>query len=234
MINVSVKSFLLILYLLLCGLSQAQEFKSFDREKWQEIKKGINYTGDETVQEEEQEKEEDNDQWSQSSGPDFGGSLFSFAGPVFKILIIAVFIVLLVFVISKLIGNNVWLKKNRKTTGRQVPIEELEENLLESDLMLWLKKAADEKNYRLALRIYYLMIIKELSVKGLIRWQKEKTNHEYLYEMRGHSSHQQFEELTGIYQLIWYGEKDLGDPYLIKASHKFKDYFHSINTLNNG
>lgn len=233
MINVSVKSFLLIFCLLLCGLSQAQEFQSFDREKWQEIKKDIDYTADESKQEDESE-EEANDQWSQSWGNNFGGTLFPFAGPVFKIVIIAAFIVLLVFVISKLMGNNVWLKKKIKTTYRQVPIEELEENLLESDLMMWLKKAVDEKNYRLALRIYYLMIIKELSVKGLILWKKEKTNHEYLYEMRGHSSHHQFEELTGIYQLIWYGEKDLGDPYLIKASHKFKDYFQSINTMNNG
>lgn len=206
----------------------AQDFESFDREKWKEITRDIDYSPGEQEDEPEEER---------SSSPErsegSGGTLFPFAGPVFKLLLITFFIVLLVIVVSKLMGRNILANKKVKSDGA-VALDELEEKLMESDLMKWLQKAVGEKDYRLALRIYYLMIIKELSLKGLIIWKKEKTNLEYLYEMRGTSGYAGFEELTGIYHLVWYGEKNMDNDYLINASHKFKAFFQSLNSADNG
>lgn len=241
----------LFIFMFICALPdlKGQEFESFDRKEWRQITKDIDYSpggnsssagesnmpgsrGEEGKGRKRGEPQDDGAGEPASTG---WSTVFPFAGPVLKMIFIVLVIVVLVFVISKLIGTNIWLKNKKKEGGEEkIDIEAIEENLMESDLMRWLRKAVEEKNYQLALRIYYLMIIKELSIKGLILWKKEKTNLEYLYEMRDHSSHSQFEEITGIYQLVWYGEKELGDKYLINASHKFKDYFNAINTLQNG
>ncbi|ELR73871.1 hypothetical protein C900_00035 [Fulvivirga imtechensis AK7] len=229
---------------------RGQEFESFDRKEWRQITKDIDYSpdgkggnagennmprGKGNAGKGRQRGELQDDNTSRPISGSGWGTIFPFAGPVLKIIFIVLAIAVLVLVISKLVGNNIWLKRKKKEGDQeQMALEDIEENLMESDLMRWLRKAVEDKNYRLALRIYYLMIIKELSIKGLIIWKKEKTNLEYLYEMRDHGSHSQFEEITGIYQLVWYGEKELGDGYLINASHKFKDYFQAINTLQNG
>lgn len=212
-----------------CG--QQRNFDSFDREKWRDLTEDIDYSESEEAKPEKKKNNKADGERSRSSG---GGSIFPVGGQVFQIVIIAVFIVILIIVISKLVGNNLRLRHKGDSGNTEQTLEELEENLMESDLMKWLKKVVEEKNYRLALRIYYLIIIKELASNGLINWKKEKTNMDYLYEMRGHNSYNQFEEVTGIYQLIWYGEKDLGDKYLLEMSHKFRQYFQSIKTPANG
>lgn len=225
------------------ALFAQDNFESFDREKWQELTRNIDYSsgeGDEAGEGrngaskgfERGRPQDDSGGNVNSSG---GGTIFPFGGTVFQVIMIVVFIAVLVIIINKLLGSNIRLKNKKKASGNaEDTIDNLEENLMESDLMRWLRQAVQDKNYRLALRIYYLMIIKELANNGLIDWQKEKTNLDYLYEMRNHGGHHQFEELTGIYQLVWYGEKDLGDSYLIEASHKFKSYFQSINASANG
>lgn len=221
-----------LFFLLSPGASgQTDDFESFDRERWKEITKDIDYSPDEEQLKEEKQKDTDTQGDTRSTG---GGSIFPFGGQVLQIIVIAVFIIILIIVISKLAGNNLRLRSKEKDGNMQQKLEDIEENLMESDLMRWLRKVVEEKNYRLALRIYYLIIIKELATRGLINWKKEKTNMDYLYEMRGHNTYDHFEEITGIYQLIWYGEKNMGDKYLIDMSHKFRSYYESINLPENG
>ncbi|UII26149.1 hypothetical protein LVD15_23060 [Fulvivirga maritima] len=214
----------------------AQESATFDRETWADITKDIDYT-DADSENTRTKKGRGNEGLERERATEYqesapsNWSLPSFGGQIFQFIMIIAFVAIIAFIIYKLLGSQLGLSnpKNKKGNGEAVTIEDLEEKLMESDLMKWLKKAVSEKNYKLALRIYYLMIIKELSQNGLISWKKEKTNLEYLMEMRDHSTHSQFEELTGIYQLVWYGDKHVGDEYLIKMSHKFKAYFQYLN-----
>ncbi|MBL6445569.1 hypothetical protein JMN32_04570 [Fulvivirga sp. 29W222] len=206
---------------------QNEDFDTFNRQHWKEITKDIDYSPD---KKELKKKERE----SKGNVRSKGGSIFPAGGQFLQIIVIAVFIIILIVVISKLAGNNLRIKAKHKGGDMQQKLEDIEQNLMESDLMQWLKKVVEDKNYRLALRIYYLIIIKELATKGLINWKKEKTNMDYLYEMRGHNTYDRFEEVTGIYQLIWYGEKNMGDQYLVEMSHKFKSYYQSINQYDNG
>ena len=54
--------------------------------------------------------------------------------------------------------------------------EKIEENIHESDLDKFIKQAESEEKYNLAIRLYYLAIIKELSLGKLIKWKRNKTN----------------------------------------------------------
>jgi len=67
-------------------------------------------------------------------------------------------------------------------------------------------RAAKEKgDYALAMRLYYLAIIKEMSLKKLIKWKRDKTNGEYLRELRSSNFFTEFNEVTNIFERIWYG-----------------------------
>ncbi|MEO0779887.1 MAG: DUF4129 domain-containing protein, partial [Bacteroidota bacterium] len=64
-------------------------------------------------------------------------------------------------------------------------------------------------DYRLAARLYYLAIIKELSLHEAIQWKRDKTNRDYLRELVGHPLRDEFRALTLVFERIWYGDRAL-------------------------
>lgn len=89
------------------------------------------------------------------------------------------------------------------------------EDLHALDLETQLAAAEQQRNYRLAVRLGYLSVLRQLSEKGLIRWQPDKTNHDYLYELPAGPLPEAFRELTRQFEYVWYGEQDdlTGEDY---------------------
>ncbi|MBL7827984.1 MAG: DUF4129 domain-containing protein [Saprospiraceae bacterium] len=101
--------------------------------------------------------------------------------------------------------------KNRRIAqdGTLITAANIEDYIHETDLERFLREAVTSGNYPLAVRIYYLQIIKSLSEKGAIRWSKEKTNRDYLREMKEHRLGREFRSTTKTFEQIWYGNKPL-------------------------
>ncbi|MGB1039518.1 MAG: hypothetical protein ACPGVD_01445 [Flavobacteriales bacterium] len=78
-----------------------------------------------------------------------------------------------------------------------------------SELELRLEEALAKKDYREAIRIYFIFTIRGLIKKDLIEWEKEKTNFSYLIEMRGNPLESQFESCVSVYEIVWYGEREV-------------------------
>ena len=149
----------------------------------------------------------------------------TFFGPIFKFLLIVGAIVLIAFLLIKLLNaEHLFSPKNRKIKGRtsQIDIENIEENLYESDLEQFIQQALAEKNYALAIRLYYLAILKELSLSGQIKWKKDKTNREYIAEMGGKNLSSKFRETTLIFERVWYGSEELTADVFEEIAPKFK------------
>jgi hypothetical protein len=70
-----------------------------------------------------------------------------------------------------------------------------------------LERAIKEKNYKIATRLYYLLIIQKLAEKKEIVWSKEKTNREYTNELRRFSALADFRQVTLIYEKAWFGKE---------------------------
>ena len=51
-------------------------------------------------------------------------------------------------------------------------------------------------NFSLAVRLYYLQVIKTLSEQNAIAWSREKTNRDYLHETREHRIGEQFQRTS--------------------------------------
>ena len=66
-------------------------------------------------------------------------------------------------------------------------------------------KAAAQGNYRLAIRLMFLRLLKQLAEKEIIQYRAGKTNFDYLQELRASSYYNDFFRLTRNYEYSWYG-----------------------------
>ncbi|HEX8356936.1 MAG TPA: hypothetical protein VF610_05985 [Segetibacter sp.] len=79
-------------------------------------------------------------------------------------------------------------------------------------------------NFRLALRLLYLQSLKNLSDKGYINWQINKTNSDYLAEVYNKPWHSIFKSLTNRFEYTWYGERMIGKDDFDVLLAQFKQF----------
>lgn len=93
-------------------------------------------------------------------------------------------------------------KKSKKSTGTSF----IEENIHQIDFDNEIVSAENLKKYRLAIRLQFLALLKQLDSVELLHWESQKTNREYVQELQNANIKAQFEELVFIFEYVWYGE----------------------------
>ncbi len=116
----------------------------------------------------------------------------------------------------------------RAGDGTAITIDNLDAYIQETDLERFLREALSNGNYSQAIRIYYLQIIKDLSQKGAIEWSREKTNRDYLREMRHHPQFQEFRANTRTYEEVWYGNGTLDQRLFERIEVRMKRFLGAI------
>lgn len=130
------------------------------------------------------------------SGFDFFSSIF---GIIFWIVAIGLFAYL---VYRLFLSNSSFFARNRKNVS--VDIQVAAEDSNDPDAML--RNAIRSGNYRLAVRYLYLQALLRLSERKYIEINANKTNYEYVNEVRKHKFANEFASLTLQYEYVWYGE----------------------------
>jgi hypothetical protein len=97
-----------------------------------------------------------------------------------------------------------------KMFGRQakevpLPYEMHRENIHEIDFTALIAEAENQGDYRRAVRLHYLFILKNLSDKTLITWSPAKTNQSYINEIQHPPIRQAFGQITQLFEYVWYG-----------------------------
>jgi ATP-dependent Lon protease len=144
-----------------------------------------------------------------------------FTGFFFRTLYVIVFLAVLLFIIKAILndeGNWVFGRSNKKL---DINAKVLKEELLETNFKELIQNALENKDYRLAIRYYYLSVLKALTKKEIIEWDNEKTNYDYLKEIKDNKLREQFEYISYIYDYCWYGEFQLDEKSFLKAEQKF-------------
>jgi hypothetical protein len=181
----------------------------FNRQKWEALKEGIDYSKpDQPPQKKEGE-----------------GSSFQGFGQAFKWFFIAAAIVLLILLVVHLIGGkDLFGPRDRKIKASVsgIDLESIEENLLQAELDGPIRRAVDAGDYALAIRLYYLVVLKELSLKKHIRWKRDKTNGEYLRELGESPLFHPVQEATLAYERVWYGKAELNQQDFFSIESTFK------------
>ena len=105
-----------------------------------------------------------------------------------------------------------------------------EEKILQSeDIQQLIKDAIAKKDFRLAIRYYYLYLLKLLSDKELITWQVQKTNDDYLSELKNSDLKLQFAKATLLYDYVWYGGFHIKENDYERASEVFNTFKKTVS-----
>ncbi|QNH63283.1 DUF4129 domain-containing protein [Hymenobacter sediminicola] len=117
-------------------------------------------------------------------------------------------VVALVYVVLKLMQVDLTRAFGRSPRPVALAYDVQAEDIHGQDFEALLAAAEAENNYRLAVRLGYLHVLKQLADQSLIRWQPDKTNHDYLFELPAGPLPDAFRELTQQFDYVWYGEHD--------------------------
>ncbi|MFM7683544.1 MAG: hypothetical protein ACKO7P_12505 [Bacteroidota bacterium] len=140
-------------------------------------------------------------------------------------------ILILLLFAAVITGLYFWLKKQNSNPKF---VQEFDDDwnpeiVTKSELDIRLENALINENYRECIRIYFTMILQLLIAQEIIKWKREKTNHEYLFEMKSGSIKKPFSDCIRIFDLVWYGEYELDKNRFEKIQMRFQTLLNDLN-----
>ena len=106
----------------------------------------------------------------------------------------------------------------------------VEEDIHGLDFDALIAAALANGQYRLIVRYLYLQILRALSEKNLISWQQNKTNFDYLNELKNPDFNQLFRETTHLFNCVWYGDFTLTEKKFVAIKDAFDRFKNQIKT----
>lgn len=188
--------------------------RKFDNDKWKKQTSGLEY------------HEKIKDKSSSSKGLNLPKSPVQSKSIMIVIMILTVGI--LAFILYKLIGKNLFVKLPKKE-NTDFRLSELDDSFDFTDLERKLREAVSDGNLRQIVRVKYLMILRALSSSGYIYLKREKTNNEYLQELKGEELKKPFAESTKYFDQIWYGNQPISAIEFQRIDPLFSGFITQLN-----
>lgn len=141
-------------------------------------------------------------------------------------LLILGLLAFITWLFMKLNPSNLYTEKQQNP---EVILSEDEDIIENQDIEQLIADAISQKEYRAAVRYYYLSILKKLKEQELIIWEAQKTNTDYLTELQQPDLQQQFRKLTRSYDFIWYGSFPIDKPLFLQLETAFHTMRNAID-----
>ncbi|MGV8915627.1 MAG: DUF4129 domain-containing protein [Kaistella sp.] len=139
----------------------------------------------------------------------------------FAIVLGALFLYFLIRFLLNKNGNFFFGKKNQKF---DIANQDIQENIHAINFPQTIENYESQKDFRSAIRYRFLFILKKLSDKNLLNWNPEKTNKDYLAELKNSSLKENFSELVYIFDYVWYGEFEVTEVDYAYFKEKFLNF----------
>ncbi len=128
-----------------------------------------------------------------------------------------------------LAGSNVGLfrKKNKalETTGDGEPATE---DIFAINYQKEIDKAEASGNYRLAIRLMFLRLLKDMAGKNIIQYKQDRTNLDYLFQLHSTGYYNNFFRITRNYEYSWYGQFEVGEEAYRIVRNDFNQFDRQI------
>ncbi|MDC8003532.1 hypothetical protein POV27_05685 [Aureisphaera galaxeae] len=152
-----------------------------------------------------------------------------FSGNIIQWLLIIVLVIAVLYLIFVLLndgGQGLFSsKRDRKINGEE---ELTVENIGQIDIRSLIQKAEQDGDYRLAIRYYYILVLKTLSINNFIKLEDDKTNEEYYDEIKSQPFSKGFSYTSYLYNYIWYGEFPINESQYGKAKGNFDNLIKKV------
>lgn len=150
-------------------------------------------------------------------------------GILLDILMVVILLAAVIAVIRLLLGKDAFrlLFKSEKLPGFHMA-DAGELSMDEKSLEDLIRQSVENNNYRLAIRYQYVLLLKNLSRKGWVDYHPEKTDREYLREIRSDRLKELMASIIYIYHRTWYGNHRVQSQDYTVADQTFKQAFRIL------
>lgn len=198
---------------------QSRTSKKLNKEEWEVLKQKIKIKEYKPKQK-EIKKNQDEKEWKLQIPP--GLSLY------LKWLLFGGILLALLALVLNVMGVH-FIKAKTKKKDIPIGLDDIENHLDTAAIDPHLYTAIKNKNFKLAIRLYYLMIIQQLSIKGIIIWKKYKTNKQYLTEVKKSDEYYStLKKLTFTYEQCWFGDNLLSEAEYNNIQPDFINFLHHL------
>ena len=153
----------------------------------------------------------------------------SFKGAWLQVLSIVLLAVAIAFLLRRLLAQ----PRNQSIKPPSVTLypDDLDADLPEDTLHALLERAIAQGHFAIAVRIYFLRVLQELQHAQCIRWKKDKTNQDYLREIREPAIASEFRVLAHFFEQVRYGGQTPGAHTFESISPRFIAFLEKIRTI---
>lgn len=148
-----------------------------------------------------------------------------FTNSYFRILLVLAAAIFLVWYILRSEMNHFVQKKNSKEK-RSNPVLDIRSS--KASLKEKYEEAISKKSYRNAIRFAYLMVLKAMNRKKIIRWKAWKLSEDYQQELSNTAFADSFEQATRYFNYTWYGMREMTSEQFAEAQVHFDSLIHTI------
>jgi hypothetical protein len=127
-----------------------------------------------------------------------------------------------------LLQNNI-VGRRKTVIGEKVTEDITGENIFDINYQKEIEKAVNTGDYRLAIRLMFLRLLKELSQKKIIEYKQERTNFDYLVQLYRTGYYNDFFRLTRNYEYAWYGKFDVSPETFKIIKNEFESFDHRLS-----
>ncbi|GGE94437.1 DUF4129 domain-containing protein [Hymenobacter cavernae] len=126
-----------------------------------------------------------------------------------RYLVYGAFLVAFVFIVLRLLKVDLTGAFGRNPQRMPLAYTTEGEDIHAVDFPARIAEAEAAGDYRLAVRLGFLSVLKQLTDRGLLTWRPEKTNADYLAEVPAGPLHAAFGQVARQFEYAWYGELPL-------------------------
>ena len=144
-----------------------------------------------------------------------------------KIAGIIIFLLVIYFIFKAVVNDEGKWVFGKSSDKKIIPVTDIENNIHSTDFDKLVNDAEAENNFRLAIRYYYLWLLKYLTDSEVIEYDVEKTNSDYFNEIKTEETKKDFAYTSYLYNYIWYGEFNVNQLQYAKAKDAFVKFLNS-------
>lgn len=132
---------------------------------------------------------------------------------------------IIVFILLAILKN--YKKKTRLDPESSIaqPLDEIDS--IDTDEAL--QKALQKGDFRTAIRIQFIKILQYLSAEKHIKWEPDKTNRNYLREIKEPQLTDIFSQTAHIYEWVWYGNTHVTLQDYQRLKQPFEHFFKKVD-----
>lgn len=140
----------------------------------------------------------------------------------FQLLLRVIAIILFLIILFWYLKNNKLLLFRKKPASMKDDEYMAEpEDIFSTNFDAAIQKALSKQEYRQAIRLQYFQVLKKLKEAGLIHYMPDKTNFDYLMQLKSSACYDEFLNATRFYEYSWYGLFEIDNSKYQRINHSF-------------